>query len=72
MLEQFYVSVMMNEMQSNHSDKNNHSLIFFLSKKSSGNMIFISFATFSLCQQTMKFTIARFNSIVVKAGLLRF
>ena len=53
MLEQFYVSVMMNEMQSNHSDKNNHSLIFFLSKKSSGNMIFISFATFSLCQQTV-------------------
>jgi len=39
MLEQFYVSVMMNEMQSNHSDKNNHSLIFFLSKKGSGNMI---------------------------------
>lgn len=52
---------MMKEMQPNHRDKDNHSLIFFL-KKSSGNMIFISFAAFSLCQQTMKFTIARFNS----------
>lgn len=28
----------------------NHSLILILSKKSSGNMIFISFAAFSLCQ----------------------
>lgn len=46
---------MMKEMQPNHRDKDNHSLIFFL-KKSSGNMIFISFAAFSLCQQTMKFT----------------
>ena len=67
MLEQFYVSVMMNEMQSNHSDKNNHSLIFFLSKKSSGNMIFISIAAFSLCQQTMKLIIERLNRTLVVA-----
>ena len=40
MLEQFYVSVMMKEIQpNNHRNKNNHSLIFFLSKKGSGNMI---------------------------------
>ena len=50
MLEQFYVSVMMKEIQpNNHRNKNNHSLIFFLSKKGSGNMIFISIAAFSLC-----------------------
>lgn len=68
MLEQFYVSVMMKEIQpNNHRNKNNHSLIFFLSKKGSGNMIFISIAAFSLCQQTMKLIIERLNRTLVVA-----
>ena len=58
MLEQFYVSVMMKEIQpNNHRNKNNHSLIFFLSKKGS----------FSLCQQTMKLIIERLNRTLVVA-----
>jgi hypothetical protein len=40
---------------------------FFLSKKSSGNMIFISIAAFSLCQQTMKLIIERLNRTLVGA-----
>jgi len=40
---------------------------FFLSKKSSGNMIFISIAAFSLCQQTMKLIIERLNRTLVVA-----
>ena len=67
MLEQFYVSVMMKEIQpNNHRNKNNHSLFLPL-KEGFGQYDFISIAAFSLCQQTMKLIIERLNRTLVVA-----